>query len=76
MDVMHTCFLGVAKYAVCNLWFGHTDEPYYIGSPASQVRLDQQLLSIPIPHDFGRAPRSLKEHAAYWKGMNICTVLF
>ncbi|XP_064481550.1 uncharacterized protein LOC135394638 [Ornithodoros turicata] len=67
VDYMHCVLQGVTKQ-FAELWFAscHSEERFYIGSPATLSVVNRRLLSIRPPHCFTRLPRSITERS-FWK---------
>lgn len=63
-DYMHCVLEGVMK-KLLNVWVETTRLGCYIGRHLKGI--DEQLLKQRPPHDFSRAPRSIKKHRKYWK---------
>jgi hypothetical protein len=71
-DYMHCVLEGVMK-RLLEVWVkGHT-LGCYIGRRLKEI--DPQLLRQCPPHDFTRAPRSIKNHRRYWKASEFRTFL-
>ena len=63
-DYMHCVLEGVTK-KLLEKWVKASTLGCYIGRRLKEV--DTQLLKQCPPHDFTRAPRSIKRHRNYWK---------
>ena len=63
-DYMHCVLEGVTK-RLLTTWIETRALGCYIGRRLKQI--DEQLLKQRPPHDFSRAPRSIRKHRNYWK---------
>ena len=63
-DYMHCVLEGVMK-KLLTAWVESRALGCYIGRHLKQI--DEQLLKQRPPHDFSRAPRSIRKHRNYWK---------
>ena len=67
-DYMHCVLEGVVK-KLLTAWVETTSLGCYIGRHLKEI--DIQLLKQRPPHDFSRAPRSIKQHRKFWKASEL-----
>ena len=74
VDYMHCVLEGVTK-RLLNKWVESCNHssPFYIGRKIQAI--DTELLHQRPPHDFTRAPRSIKKHKSHWKASEFQTWL-
>ena len=63
---MH-CVLEVVTKRMLDKWVNskNSGNPFYLGQKVSNI--DRDLVTQQPPHDFTRAPRSIKKHRKHWK---------
>ena len=66
IDYMHCVLEGVVKRMLGN-WASSTNHGNYYYLGRSLGAIDANLISQCPPHDFSRAPRSIKKHRKFWK---------
>lgn len=73
---MHCVLEGVVK-RLLEKWVNSTNHhsPYYIGRNVDMI--DNNLITQCPPHEFSRAPRSIKKHRKFWKASEFrCWLLY
>ena len=66
IDYMHCVLEGVVK-RLLEKWVNSTNHrtPHYIGRDVETI--DSDLITQCPPHEFSRAPRSIRKHRKFWK---------